>query len=195
MKNIFGLIMVLAIFTACENKSAPATQSFINATDSNTLGSLRIATVNTDSILVEYLFVEKIQAEMTETEMKLQKDLERQMSDFQRDYENYLKVGATMTLDEQNRKEAQLTQRQQNLIQLEQQYSNQLMQHRAQKMEEVQSKIFSFVEEYNKENGNFDMVISSSRTSGVLYSRPAMDITAGVIEALNEDYLKTKDAK
>jgi Skp family chaperone for outer membrane proteins len=103
-----------------------------------------------------------------------------------------LKIGGTLTLSEQKKKEEQLQKRQQDLQQLEHRYAQQLMDTRNLRNQEVQDKIFAFVEEYNKAHDNFTIILSKARTSGVLYSLPSMDITGEVLEALNEDYAKNR---
>ncbi|MEG1498738.1 MAG: OmpH family outer membrane protein [Bacteroidales bacterium] len=155
------------------------------------MAELKLATVNTDSLFDQYLLVGKMNKEMEQVEKKLQNDLQNQTVSFKKEYENYLKVGSTMTLNEQKRKEEYLTQKQQRIVELQQKYSEQIMQMRAQKMQEVQDKVFGFIEKYNKEHGQYNLILSNARTSGVLYAAPSMDITTEVIKAINEEYNKT----
>jgi Skp family chaperone for outer membrane proteins len=59
----------------------------------------------------------------------------------------------------------------------------------------VEDKIFSFIEEFNKQNGNYSIIMSKSRASGTLYSSPSMDITAAVLEAMNEEYRNSRRSR
>lgn len=192
--NILKLCIIFSFviaFTACKQDANKG-----NVTSSKTgnqaSGTYTIAFVDTDSLFEKYLMVEDIKKELEATEKKLTNDYKAQITAFQREYENYLKVGATMTLSEQKKKEEYLAQKQQNLAQLEAQYGEQLMAYKAQKNGEVQDAIFTFIEKYNKENGKYTMVLSKARTSGVLYSEPGMDITTEVIEAINAAYKPVK---
>lgn len=158
-------------------------------------GTMTVATVNTDTLFARYQMVEDVTAELEKTEKKLQADLQKQAQDFQTEYENYLKVGATMTLSEQRKKEEYLTQKRENLEQLGARYENQIISLRLQRMEEVQNAVFEFIDRYNATHGQYTFVISNARTSGVLYSPANIDITAEVLSAINAEYGQKKAKK
>lgn len=158
-------------------------------------GTMTVATVNTDTLFARYQMVEDVTAELEKTEKKLQADLQKQAQDFQTEYENYLKVGATMTLSEQRKKEEYLTQKRESLEQLGARYENQIMSLRLQRMEEVQNAVFEFIDRYNAAHGQYTFVISNARTSGVLYSPANIDITAEVLSAINAEYGQKKAKK
>lgn len=158
-------------------------------------GAMTVATVNTDTLFARYKMVEDVTAELEKTEKKLQADLQKQAQDFQTEYENYLKVGATMTLSEQRKKEEYLTQKQQNLEQLSGRYETQLVTLRLQRMEEVQNAVFEFIERYNAAHGQYTFVISNARTSGVLYSPANIDITEEVLAGMNAEYDQKQKGK
>lgn len=158
-------------------------------------GTMTVAAVNTDTLFTRYKMVEDVTAELEKTERKLQADLQKQAQDFQKEYENYLKVGATMTLSEQRKKEEYLTQKRDNLEQLGARYENQIVSLRLQRMEEVQNAVFEFIERYNATHGQYTFVISNARTSGVLYSPANIDITGEVLAALNAEYEQQQKSK
>lgn len=184
-----------ALMTGCNgNKAAPPAAEGAAVAAVQT-GTMTVATVNTDTLFARYRMVEDVTAELEKTEKKLQGDLQKQAQDFQTEYENYLKVGATMTLSEQRKKEEYLTQKRENLEQLGARYENQIMSLRLQRMEEVQNAVFEFIERYNAEHGQYTFVISNARTSGVLYSPANIDITDEVLSALNAEYGQKKAKK
>ncbi|MBD5390368.1 OmpH family outer membrane protein [bacterium] len=158
-------------------------------------GVMTVATVNTDTLFAQYKMVEDVTAELEKTEKKLQADLQKQAQDFQTEYENYLKVGATMTLSEQRKKEEYLTQKRESLEQLSARYETQLVTLRLQRMEDVQNAVFEFIERYNAEHGQYTFVISNARTSGVLYSPANIDITDEVLKAINAEYAQKQKGK
>ncbi len=158
-------------------------------------GAMTVATVNTDTLFAQYKMVTDVTDELDKTEKKLQADLQKQAQDFQTEYENYLKVGATMTLSEQRKKEEYLTKKRESLEQLSARYETQLMTLRLQRMEDVQNAVFEFIERYNAEHGQYTFVISNARTSGVLYSPANIDITDEVLEAINAEYGQKKGKK
>ena len=182
--------------TGCgEKKSEEAKTKKKEAVEVVQTGSMTVATINTDTLFARYKMVQDVTAELEKTEKKLKDDLQRQAQDFQKEYENYLKVGATMTLSEQHKKEEYLTKKKESLEQMSARYETQLVTLRLQRMEEVQNAVFSFVERYNAENGQYTFVISNARTSGILYSPANIDITEEVVEAINAEYAKEKKGK
>ena len=120
-------------------------------------------------------------------------DIQNQGNRWQQDYDNYLQVGATMTLTEQHRKEEDLSRRQQDLAALQQTYANQLTSLQAQRLQEVTDYILDYIKEYN--NGQYSLIITSGSMSGVLYAVPAMDITNAVLTGLNQKYAAEKAKK
>jgi outer membrane protein len=192
MQKIAFAASLLALTTIISCKQQTST------TNENTpvvAGNLRIATVNTDSLSANFDMLDVVKKEIEATNTKLENDLQRQMTSFRADYDNYLKVGATMTLSEQKKKEAQLEQRQQNLVALQQRYSEQAAQVQIQKMQEVQEYIFSFIAKYNNDHDKYNIILPRSMTGGVLYADPSMDITGEIINAINEDYGKNRKQK
>lgn len=194
--KIIGLfiVVVLFLFTSCLGEKQADEKSQVKVQNVDVSG-ITYAFIDTDTLFDKYLKIQEVKELLEKTEKKLTADYERQVTSFKNEYENYLKVGATMTLSEQKKKEEYLNQRNQNIQQLEKTYAEQLMVLRAQKNQEVQDEVFSFIERYNKENGNFTMILSKARTSGVLVSDPSMDITKEVLEAINQEYLKKNKTK
>ena len=194
---IYVTFILGGIAVSCQSKNSESVAIAANSTE-----GISIAMIDTDSIFAHYDMVADMMKELETLEKKLTDDLQRQAKGFQneyeklqKDYENYLKIGATLTLSEQRKteeqlkkREEQLPARQNQLQQLEQKYMQQLMEVRTQKNKEVEDKIFLFIENYNKENGNYSIIMSKARSSGTLYALPSMDITVPVLESMNAEY-------
>ncbi|MDR2511608.1 MAG: OmpH family outer membrane protein [Bacteroidales bacterium] len=194
MKKILLLLTSTVFLFACNHKS---TETSAKGENNLSTGDIKIAVINTDTILAHFDMVVDKQSEIEKTNTKLSKDLEAQQARLKADYDNYLKIGATLTLSEQQKKEASIQQRGQQLGQLEQQYTQQLAALSAQSQIDITNAIYNFVEKYNKEHQNFDLILTHSRLSGgaTLYANPALDITKEIIEALNADYAASLKAK
>ena len=176
--------------TACASKdgNAPTPVSSVSsaAVPSASGTELRIAIVNMDSINNGFQMVADIQRELASTEEKLSKDIQDQGSRWQKDYDNYLQVGATMTLNEPRR--------QQELATLQQTYANQIVSLQAQRLQEVTDYILAYIEEYNQD-GRYSLILSSGNMSGVLYRASTMDITSDILNGLNQKYAAEKAKK
>lgn len=186
--GILALCVCMGVI-ACQNKqtSAPAQAA---ATDTAVVAveGLTIATVNIDSINMGYQLVADIQRELERTEARLTADVQNQANAFQKEYDNYIKIGSTLTLSEQHKQEEALQKKQQSIVELQQTYANQLASLQVQRMEEVTNRILDFVKRYNEQNQNFSMIIYTGKSSNILYSLPSMDITSAVLRGLNEEY-------
>ncbi|MDE5607275.1 MAG: OmpH family outer membrane protein [Bacteroidales bacterium] len=185
-----ALCLGAALMTGCAGSGKQENKAPVAAGNAAAVqpGAMTVATVNTDTLFAQYKMVVDVTDELDKTEKKLQADLQKQAQDFQTEYENYLKVGATMTLSEQRKKEEYLTKKRESLEQLSARYETQLVTLRLQRMEEVQNAVFEFIERYNAEHGQYTFVISNARTSGVLYSPANIDITDEVLAAINAEY-------
>ena len=203
MKYNFLKISFLSIVCGClamscgakdENAATPVSTTSSAVVPSAAGSELRIGIVNMDSINNGFQMVADIQRELASTEEKLTKDIQDQGNRWQKDYDNYLQVGATMTLTEQHRKEDELTRRQQELANLQQTYANQIVSLQAQRLQEVTDYILAYIEEYNQD-GRFSLILSSGNMSGVLYRASTMDITGDILTGLNQKYAAEKAKK
>ena len=200
---IYTALIFGGIAVSCQPKQSETTAF------AGSIEGVTFAMIDTDSLFAHYDMVADVMKELEDVEKKLSDDLQRQARNFQRDVENlqkdvanYVQIGTTLTLSEQRQREAQFQKREEQfqkrqgeLQQLEQRYMQQLMEVRAQKNKEVEDKIFSFIEEYNKAHDNYTFVLSKARSSGVLYSPSSMDITQTIIDAMNAEYAKNRRSR
>ncbi len=193
-----NLKSTVAIIVAIIAVGCAAASFFFNKQENNQAGvntntiknqAITVACVDTDTLFAKYDMVADVTNEIAKTEKKINADYTSRAQKLASDFDNYVnKTGASMTLSEQKKKEEQLTNAKKSLEELEKKYSEQLIKMKIDKNNEITNNIFSFIEQYNKENGNYTFIISKSRTSGVLYSPENVDITKEVVEAINKAY-------
>ncbi len=156
-------------------------------------GQLKIAFVDSDSLLAKYQYAIDLQEELNKYKDAQEKSYQQQMTKFQNDYQNYLKTGENMTLSQQQATEAELKQRADKLATLEQELAAKVMQKQMDSNIELLNRIFAFVREYNADNQQFDIILRKTfNDSPSLYMNPAMDITDEIIEGLNNEYKEVK---
>ena len=197
IKVMISAGVALLTLTSCnhKDKSLKEYTEKISSEKSFAPTDIRIAAVNMDRVNDEFQMVADVQKELSDTEQRLTADVQRQATNFQNEYENYLKIGATLTLAEQKRREANLEQKQQDIAALQQTYANQLVTLQTQRMEDVTNTILSYIEKYNEEKGPYTLVVMTGRSSGVLYAQPSLDVTQEVIDGLNREYQNSKKGK
>ena len=159
-------------------------------------GGLKIAYVDTDTIMAKYQYAIDLNEELLAYKDQQEKYYQQQMTQFQTDYNNYLQTGASMTLTQQQAKEAELKQRMEKMSTLEQELMAKVAERQLSENTKLLTAIFAFIREYNAANQQFDVILRKSfNDSPVLYANPAMDITEEILAGLNEEYKSVKGKK
>lgn len=160
-------------------------------------GGVKIAYVNTDTLMAKYQYALDLQKQLKDFQTAKENSYKQQMIQFQKDYEAYVKGGGeNMTLSQQQAKEKELTERQQRLISLESEYSQQIAEKTMKEGENMTKAVYNFIREYNAQNQQFDIILSKSfSNSPLLYGNEGMDITDEILKGLNEEYAKVKSQK
>lgn len=188
---LLGLIGIYIIhFTGVGTKSK------VNADATAPLekeGGLTIAYVNTDTLLAKYQYAIDMEQELLAYKDQQEAYGRQQMEKFQNDYQEYLKNGASMTLTQQQQKEAELKQRAEKMSTLEQELSAKILERQMSENTKLLNAIFAYVREYNAANQQFDIILRKTfNDSPTLYLNPAMDITDEIVNGLNEEYKQVK---
>jgi outer membrane protein len=150
---------------------------------------MNIAFVNSDSIFQNYQFViDKREFLVTKTQ-ELQTDLENQQKNFQyqlNDYQNKVKSN-TISIAQATQTEENLGMMQQNIMLLEQQYSEQLQQLEYDIQIELIERLMNYLKEHNADK-QWDYILGYTFGGGVLYANPDYDLTVEVLTELNKRY-------
>ena len=156
-------------------------------------GGLTVAYVNTDTLLAKYQYAIDMEKELLAYKDQQEAYGRKQMEQFQADYQNYLQNGASMTLTQQQQKEAELKQRAEKMASLEQELMSKVAERQIEENTKLLNAIFAFVREYNAANQQFDIVLRKTfENSPTLYLNPGMDITQEIVDGLNEEYKEVK---
>jgi len=150
--------------------------------------SVKIAFVNTDSILSNYEYYKK-SIEKFETQKKqAEKQFQDKYKKLEEDYKNYM-TKINLGLMTEQEAEAQFSKKQQEV----ETYYNSLTEELLKKEERVSSQLYdsiiSQVAQYNKTAG-FTFIIAHSKGSNILYADPKLDLTDEIIKELNNSYYK-----
>ena len=159
-------------------------------------GGLKIAYVDTDTLLANYQYAKDLEAELLTYKNQQEQYGKQQMEKFQKDYQDYLKNGSNMTLSQQQAKEAELKQRAERMATLEQELTAKIMERQITENTKLLKAIFAFVREYNEKNQQFDIILRKTfENSPTLYMDSCMDITKEILDGLNEEYKNVKGKK
>lgn len=187
--SLIGVIVVIVLFIFKGN-------NINNDTSSTPIiqnGELRIAYVDTDSIMLQYEYAKDLEQGLKSYQKQLESSYENQLRKLQTDFENYQKTGDKLTLTEQRRKEEDLMKRQQELPEVQQRMMSQLQERQVEDNKKLLNSVYAFIKDYNSKNKKFNIILSKSYvSSSVLYADQGLDITKEIIKGLNQEY---KDLK
>lgn len=156
-------------------------------------GTLRVAYVNSDSLLAKYDYARDLENGLMEYKNTQESHYRNQMTQFQKDYQDFLQNGDKLSLSQQQAKETELKQRAERLSTLEAELTLKIQNKQIDENTKLLNAIFGFIKEYNESHQQYDIILRKTFTdSPTLYMNEAMDITDEIIEGLNEEYKKVK---
>lgn len=159
---------------------------------------LRIAYVNTDTLMAHYEYAQELQRKIEQVSAQ-QAALAQQEEQFQADYQNFLQTGEKLTLSQQQEKELELKERYEKLVRLEKQYADLLPQkqkHLQEELDKMTRAVYNFIADYNAKHDKFNLILSKSYSNTpVLYGDEGLDITNEILAGLNEEYAQVKKIK
>jgi outer membrane protein len=191
-----GLIVLYALYFAGIRGNAAKTQEEQISTLAEKVkeGTANIAFISSDRLMENYELAKKMREEFDQEQTRLENDLARRQRGFQSEVEKFQRdiQAGSISMDRAQAKEQELMQQQQELYQLNESFSNRLMQKEVEMNSELLEKITEFLTRYNEAHG-YDYILGFSRGGGILYASQQHDITNDVLEKLNAEYLSNQN--
>jgi outer membrane protein len=189
MKNV-SLILNAVLFVAVAGlyylHFAPISNAVVEENADNT-SDLKIAYINSDSVLKYYEFF-NVNKEKLETKgKKLDQDFRNRAQSLQNDINAYQRNVGTMTIGQAKAVEEDLGKKQQNLQLYQRSLEQEIMTDQAKMNEELYAKITAYLKLYGDEKG-LQVVFKYDPSSDLLYGGKTIDITQEVIKGLNEAF-------
>ena len=150
-------------------------------------GELRMAFINSDSVLKHYDYFEVIREKLEAKSAKLDQDLRTRAQSLQKDIAAYQQNANNLTAGQARAVEEDLGKKQQNLQLYQQSLSQELSNDEATMNKELYSKVTDYLKKYGSEKG-IQIVFKYDPSSDLLYGGDPLNITNDVIKGLNESY-------
>ncbi|MFN3996552.1 OmpH family outer membrane protein [Algoriphagus sp.] len=186
LKILGVLAFASVLFYSCDQKSATTTP-VESAGDGIAAVDLKVAFVYTDSVINKYDYFKKMSEEITSKGKRFDSDLQSRARGFEQEVATFQQTGGNMTPNQARAKQDELVQKEQNLMT----YRNNLMQElsadEAKMMNDIYEQVQLYIKEYAAEN-DIDIILSYTRGGAMWYASDAMDVTASVVEGLNNKY-------
>lgn len=151
-----------------------------------------IAYLNTDSLLVNYIFAqeasEKLMKKQEDARLKLNtkaRSLQSEMADFQRKLEN----NAFLSRERAEKEQQRLMKKQQELQELEAKLTEDIMIENQKLNMQLADTLTNFLKEFNAD-GRYHVILSNNAKDNVLMATETYNITNEVINQLNTRYVK-----
>ena len=178
---VLSAVMILGFTQCVQQTNVPQQQAPV------AVSGLKLAYVDVDSLLANYLFYQDLVEEMTRKEENYRlalteeyNKLQKEINDFQNKVQNNVYSSAERAESERNR----LLKKQQALEEKSRQYSTDFDNEGAANSEKISEIVDNYIKKYNKTHG-FDMIISKA---SLLFADEALNITDEILDGLNAEY-------
>ncbi|NMA73976.1 MAG: OmpH family outer membrane protein [Bacteroidales bacterium] len=194
MKKICSGVAALAVslfFVNCSGSSTGQGASVPSGADSaESTTTMKFAFVEIDSLLTQYNFWNDLNEAMIKREEDIRVTLnqkgtalEKEAQDFQRKLEN----NAFATRERAEQEHQRLLKKQQELQELQQKLTEELMLENQKNNLQIRDSINAFMTDFNKTRG-YSMIFSKTGFDNLLYGEESFNITKEVVEGLNKRY-------
>lgn len=160
--------------------------------DSTASIALRVAYINNDTLIAGYAYQQELRESLENQARLLDADLQKRTKVFEENYTLLEQEAPNMSPEELQYAQADLMQRQQELIQYRDARAQELAEEEARLTNELLDDLNAVLKELKKEQG-IDFIFSLSPTSSLLMANDRYDMTQQVVSRLNENYAARKE--
>jgi outer membrane protein len=155
-------------------------------------GDFRIAYFEIDSVESQFNYYKEVSNSIQAKAQQNNNELNQLKEVFASKYQELQKNGQRMTEAEVNARQQELQQMDKTFKSKEQMMNNEMQDESMKKLQDVKKKITDYLAEYNKSKGYAVMLGNNSDMLSMYYKDTAYDITADLVNGLNELYKAKK---
>ena len=186
--GILGIAVSAAFLVSCNNQNQPEGSPAETGGNSEiNISDLKIAYIQTDSVINNYTYFKEMSAEIAEKGKKFEGELASRAKGFEQEVANFQQSASSMTMNQARAKEEELVTKERNLVT----YRDNIMQELSADENKLYNDVYDRIQEYLKkyaEENDLEMILSYTRGGGVWYAKDALDITKDVSEGINKEY-------
>lgn len=145
-----------------------------------------IAYVELDSLNNNVAFIKQRKKELEVEQRSIANEYESAYRDMEAEKNNFLKKGKAITQQELEAFQNRLGQKQRDVEDIKQAKSQRLAERGARIMEDMQSKLKDFMNEYNKQKGYTYILATGTGLDYLFYKDSTLNITSDIVKGLNE---------
>ncbi len=196
LKMTFFAFATVALFTQCKGEGSNTSNTNNSENTTAVAGNFayKIAYVEMDSLLMNYDYWNDINEAMMKKQEDMSATVNQKIRDFENDYKDFqrkIENNAFLSRERAEQEQKRLYKKQQDIEALQAKLSQELASEAQKNDLEIRDAINSFIQEYNKTKG-FNLIISNTGNSNLLYADKGLDITSEIVEGLNARYIAPK---
>lgn len=180
VNGVMALAIIVLFVLHFNSNSTPIKSSALAA------GGVKVAYFEIDSIQNSYNFFKDVKAALQAKDVENAKQLTALKNAFAIKYQELQKNGQFLSQAEIGARQQELAQLEKNYTNREQQLAAEMQEESFKRLQEVKQKIEAFLVSYNK-NKEFAYIFSSNPDL-MYYKDTAYDITADIVKGLNAEY-------
>jgi outer membrane protein len=180
VNGVLAIAVIILYVLHFNNTDTPIKSTAVNG------AGTKVAYFEIDSIQNSYSFFKEVKSALQVKDMDNAKQLTALKNAFSIKYQELQKNGRYLSQAEIGSRQQELAQLEKNYTNKEQQLSQELQEESFRKLQEVKKKIELFLEKYNKDK-SFSYIFSSNPDL-MYYKDTAYDITSDIIKGLNAEY-------
>lgn len=194
--NLVTLVGIIILFILHFTGPGSNGSSASGAVDRANKGSIKVAFVNNDSIMVNYELVKKMRADLEAKGRRLEGEVASKQQAFEKDAAYFQEQVKKKAISDQSAQEiyGQLQQNQQGIYQLRDRYAAELQQSEMDMNVALIDSVMNFLKRYN-EKTKFDYILGFTKGGNILFANDTLDVTRDVIKELNAAYLEKHGGK
>ena len=184
INGVLAVAVIVLYVLHFSSNSAPIKSSAATA------GGTKVAYFEIDSIQNNYELFKEVKSALQVKDMENAKQLNGLKNAFSQKYQDLQKNGQYLSQAEVGARQQELAQLEKNYTSREQQLSQELQEESFKRLQEVKKNIEAFLAKYNK-NKEFAYIFSSNPDL-MYYKDTAYDITSDIVKGLNAEYKSKK---
>ncbi len=191
--SFIGVLFILYL-TFFENGNFKMNSNSSKASAIVQTGNLKIAYINTDSVLAHYEYAKDLEKGLKVLQTSLESSYQSKGQKLEKDMKNFMETGDRLSKSEQEKQYAELQRRQQEFPMLQQKMMAQLQERQIEDNKKLLNAVYAFIKDYNAKNQKYNIIFSRAYVSSpILYGDEGFDITEEIIKGLNEEYKEVKE--
>ena len=180
VNGVMALAIIVLFVLHFNSNSTPVKSSALAA------GGVKVAYFEIDSIQNSYNFFKDVREALQAKDVENAKQLTGLKNAFAMKYQELQKNGQFLSQAEIGARQQELAQLEKNYTNREQQLASEMQEESFKRLQEVKQKIEAFLANYNK-NKEFAYIFSSNPDL-MYYKDTAYDITSDIVKGLNAEY-------